>query len=220
MTGFSDRTAQGILNHICGQSALFAMPTCYIALFTAVGTDAGTGFTEVTGGGYARVATTAATWNAAAGSSPSTISNGAAITFPAPTANWGNALAFGLYDAPTVGNLLAWDYLGNFPWLPATVSAASPAVLTVSRHGYAAADTIVWSIEYGGINPTFSQSNFTGLLAVTTPAVDTFGVTNAGTAVNTSATGDGMVRKVVSQAIPSGAQAPSFGTGALLITSA
>jgi hypothetical protein len=34
-----------------------------------------------------------------------TTSNNAAITFPAPTANWGSITHFGLFDAPSAGNM-------------------------------------------------------------------------------------------------------------------
>jgi len=218
MTGFTDRTSQGILGHIVGKAALFALPTVYVALFTAAGSDAGTGFTEVSGGAYARAPTAAADWSSPSGSAPSQINNANTLTFPTATANWGSIIAFGLYDAATAGNLLAWDYFGNFDWLPATVSAAAAAVITAKAHGYSASDLVQWTTEYGGINPTFSQSNFTGPLTVVGPTADTFTVTNGGTAVNTSATGSGMVRKVVAQAITSGAAA-AFPAGSLIITS-
>jgi hypothetical protein len=219
MTGFTDRVAQGILNHVVGKTTIFTLPTAYVALFTAVGTDAGTGFTEPSTGAYARVSTAAGDWNSASGSAPSLITNANAITFPTATANWGNIIAFGLYDAASAGNLLAWDYFGSFNWLPATVSAASPAVLTVKAHGYTGGDLVEWSVEYGGTTPTFSQSNFTGPLTVASPTTDTFTVTNGATAVNTSTTGGGMVRKMTSQAINSGVQA-SFPASSLSITSA
>lgn len=77
------------------------MPSTYVALFTTAPTDAGGG-TEVSGGGYARVAT-AGVWAAASGTS---ISNSAVITFGAPTANWGVVTHVGIYDAATAGNLL------------------------------------------------------------------------------------------------------------------
>jgi hypothetical protein len=218
MTGFTDRTSQGILNHLTGKSALFTMPVCYVGLFTAVGTDAGTGFTEVSVGSYARVATAAADWNSASGSAPSQISNANTLTFPTATADWGSIIAMGLYDALTAGNLLAWDYFGNYAWLPATVSAASPGVITAHAHGFSAADIVEWTIEYGGTMPTFSQSNFTGQLAVVSPAADTFTVTNATVAVNTSATGNGMVRKLVAQSVNNGASA-AFPAGSLIIRS-
>lgn len=218
MTGFTDRTSQGILAHLVGKTALFTLPTSYVALFTAVGTDAGTGFTEVATGAYARVATAGADWGSASGSAPSQIANANTLTFPTATASWGSIIAFGLYDAPTGGNLLAWDYFGNYAWLPATVSAASPGVITAKAHGFVAGELVQWTTEYGGTNPTFSQSNFTGSLTVASPTTDTFTVTNGATAVNTSATGNGMVRKLVAQAIASGASA-AFPAGSLILTS-
>ncbi|MDB5607788.1 MAG: hypothetical protein JWP25_4688 [Bradyrhizobium sp.] len=222
MTGFTDYSAQNSLNYIVGKTAMPTLPTVYVALFTAVGTDAGTGFTEVTGGSYARVATSGATWSAASGSAPSSITNASAITFPAATADWTNAganpiIATGLYDALTSGNLLAWDYLGNFSWLPTTVSLASPGILTVKAHGYSATDPVIFSTEYGGTAPTFSASTFTGVLKVVSPATDSFSVTNSAVAVNTSSTGSGMVRKIVQQLIPSGIQA-SYAASQLTVT--
>ena len=219
MTGFTNYTAQGILNQVCGKSTIFATPTAYVALFTAVGTDAGSGFTEVSGGSYARVATSAGTWNSASDTGPSTISNASSITFPTATSGWGTVVAWGLYDAPTGGNLLAWDYLGNFSWLPATVSAASPAVITAPNHGYSVADQVVYTTEYGGAAPSFSASNFTGLLVIAHAATDTFDVTNSSTPVNTSTSGNGMVRKVAAQTIATGTL-PSFGASALSLACA
>jgi hypothetical protein len=218
MTGFTDRTSQGILGHLVGKTALFTLPTCYVALFTGVGSDAGTGFTEVTGGSYARVATAGADWGSPSGTAPSQISNSNTLTFPTATASWGSIIAFGLYDALSGGNLLAWDFFGNYAWLPATVSAASAAVITAKAHGFVAGELVEWTTEYGGINPTFSQSNFTGPLTVASPTTDTFTVTNGATAVNTSATGNGMVRKLVAQTVASGAAA-AFPAGSLILTS-
>jgi hypothetical protein len=218
MTGFTDRTSQGILNHITGKTALYTLPTAYLALFSAVGTDAGTGFTEPTVGAYARVATAAADWAAASGSAPSQISNANTLTFPTCLADWGSIIGFGLYDAASTGNLLCWDFFGAYNWFPATVSAASPAVITAKAHGYTVADLVRWSTEYGGTDPTFSASNLTGNLAVATASTDTFTVTNAAAAVNTSASGSGMVRKLLPQSITAGSSA-AFPAGSLIIRS-
>ena len=153
------------------------------------------------------------------GSAPTTSTSNAITSFVTATASWGTVLAFGLYDAVSSGNLLEWDYLGNYSWLPATVSSASPGVITAKAHGYSASDPLIWSNEYGGTVPTFSQSNFTGVLLAVGPATDTFTVTNASTAVNTSATGNGMVRKIVQQSVPSGVTV-SFASGALVLSAA
>jgi hypothetical protein len=219
MTGLTDRTAQGLLGHITGKAAIFPMTSAYIALFTAAGNDAGGGFTEVSGGAYARALTAAAAWNAPTGSGPSQITNAQPVNFAISTSDWGTILAFGLYDAATAGNLIAWDYFGSFAWLPTEISAASPGVFSASQHGYSSGDAVIFSTEYGGVMPTFSQGNLSGLLLVTNPLTDTFSVTNAGTAVNTSGSGNGMVRKLIRQQIIAGVQ-PTFPVNSLIITSA
>lgn len=160
-------------------------------------------------------------WPAASagGAAASSVANAGVITFAAATANWGTVVAWGIYDALTTGNLVEWDYLGNYAWNPCSISSASPGVMTVKANGYSVADSVVFSVEYGGTAPSFSQSNLTGILAVAHQATDTIDVTNAATAVNTSSTGSGMVRKITQQSIPSGVTA-SFAANAITLTSA
>jgi hypothetical protein len=154
------------------------------------------------------------------GSSPSQIANTGQINFPTAQTSWGQVVAFGLYDAANGGDLLDWDYLGNYVWEPTTVNSASPAVMTSHVHGFNVGDPVVWSTEFGGVSPTFSQSNFTGILTVTAPVTaDSYTVVNAGTAVNTSGTGSGSMRKIVEQQIPTGVTA-SFVAGAMILTAA
>jgi len=95
--------------------------TLYVALYTVIPTDVNTSGTEVTGGSYARVAVTSSLANWAGTQAPAsttastgtngTTSNNNAITFPAPTANWGTIVAFAIYDALAAGNELAWGAL-------------------------------------------------------------------------------------------------------------
>lgn len=108
----SDYLEGKVLAHVLGNTAYTAPTTLYVSLFTVTPSDAGGG-TEVTGGSYARVAVTNNTTNfpAPTGTSPTTSTNGTAITFPAPTANWGTVVAFGIHDAATLGNLLYWGAL-------------------------------------------------------------------------------------------------------------
>lgn len=212
MTGMTTYSAQNWLKYISGSAAMPALPTSgevWVALFTAVGTDAGTGFTEVSGGSYARVSTGSsgsAAWNTPTSASPSVLSNSGAITFPQSTASWGTVLGFGVYDAVTSGNLLWWDYLGAFNWAPFTCTSASPGVLTSTAHGYSNGDPVVVTAEYGGTLPTTGGS-WSGVLTVANVTTDTF---TAG--VNTTGTGDGMVRKIVQQSIPANVT-PSFAGG-------
>lgn len=95
--------------------------TLYVALLTAAPSDTGGG-TEVTGGSYARVAVTSslANWAGTQGAGTTTASSGNtgttsnnnAITFPAPTANWGVVTHAAVYDAASGGNLLFYSALG------------------------------------------------------------------------------------------------------------
>jgi hypothetical protein len=270
------------MNYITGQVAEVAVPSVWMALMTAVDTDAGTGGIEVTGGAYARVqvagqlaassaATTVITFGAvpswvvagmsvndvttpanvpantvvnsvtattvtcnntvssvgtdtirfsaftpSTGSAPSTITNGSAITFPQATLSWGTVLAFELRDAVTTGNLLLWDFLGNFAWRPFTATLASPSVITVPASGYVNGDPVVFNYEYGGAAPT-GGGTWTAATVQTVAGLsgDTFNVTQNAT----TASGSGMVRKIVQQSIPSGVTA-SFAAAALVASGA
>lgn len=306
MTGMTDYIAQAFNNYIVGAAAMPALPASeWLALFTAVGTDAGTGFTEVSASGtaYARVqvagsATTNATtasgnatlhfastpawivagmsvtdttapsvipanttvlsvtgttvvmsanatgggvggtdairftaFSPSAGSAPSSVVNNAIIGFAAATgAGFGTVIAFGLYDANTSGNLLSWDFMGNFSWQPwevSSVGSGNGGVFAQHAHAYANGDPVVVTAEYGGTLPTVTQ----GALATYTlnfaanVATDSYTLSSSssapssGNAVWTSATGNGMARKVTQQSIPAGVTA-SFAAASLTITSA
>lgn len=114
MAGFVDTVEQNLLNHFLTDPAYTPPATMYIALSSTTPTEAGGNFTEPSGGAYARVSTAAADWGAATGTAPATKSNTATKTFPTATADWvagANLTYFGLFDALTVGNLLAFGQL-------------------------------------------------------------------------------------------------------------
>jgi hypothetical protein len=110
----TDYAENKIVDAVFRGQSLGAPATFYVALYTAACNDAGGG-TEVTGGSYARVAVTSSLANWAgtqsAGSTTASsgtggqTSNNAAITFPAPTGNWGTITHFALLDASTAGNM-------------------------------------------------------------------------------------------------------------------
>jgi hypothetical protein len=107
MGSFSNYLELELLDHILGDGA-YTSPTAYIALCTADPTDAGTGasMNEVANSNaYARVATDAADWNAAAAGSKD---NALAITFPEATGSWGTITHFAIVDSGThgAGNML------------------------------------------------------------------------------------------------------------------
>jgi hypothetical protein len=110
----TDYLENKIIDHLFRGTSYTAPSTLYVSLHTAACSDSSTG-TEVSGGSYARVAVTsngtnwANTQNSGTGVSTGTsgtTSNSSAITFPAPTANWGTVTHFGIFDASTSGNML------------------------------------------------------------------------------------------------------------------
>lgn len=103
-----------IVDHVFRATAFTAPTVLAVALFTSACSDSAAG-TEVSGGSYARASlnpsisnwksTNGTTSGASSGTGGQT-SNAAAITFPAPTGNWGSISHFGIYDATTAGNML------------------------------------------------------------------------------------------------------------------
>ena len=111
MGSFSNYWENEILDHVFGKGA-YTPPTIYVGLCSADPTDAGTGSAcnELSGNGYARVATAASDWDAAAGGA---LDNATSIAFPTATGTWTAATHFALFDAATEGNLLAHGSLSQ-----------------------------------------------------------------------------------------------------------
>lgn len=89
-----------------GGSTTWAPTTWYLGLSTTVPNDDGTGFTEPSGGSYARVAVTNNATNfpaAATVSGETTKSNGTKLTFPNPTGTWGAILYYGWFTVSSGG---------------------------------------------------------------------------------------------------------------------
>jgi hypothetical protein len=115
---FTDYFENKIIDHLF-RATTYTPSTVYVGLMTSVCSDSAAG-TEVSGGNYARVSvskvdaswkgTHASATGASSGTS-GTISNAAAVTFPAPTANWGVVTHWGIWDASSSGNLLVCDDL-------------------------------------------------------------------------------------------------------------
>lgn len=110
---FTDYAENRLVDALFRGQSLGAPATWYVGLLTSACSDSSAG-TEVSGGSYARVGVTASLANFAgtqsAGSTTASsgtggqTSNNAAITFPAPTANWGVVTHYGFWDASTSGN--------------------------------------------------------------------------------------------------------------------
>jgi len=98
MAGLSNNLENEALDHLTNVGSYTCPTTLYLALFTTNGdfeTGAYAGFTEVTGGGYARKSVTMSTtnWNNAADASPNgkkvTNKGTSAFQWSAASANWG-----------------------------------------------------------------------------------------------------------------------------------
>ena len=106
MAELSDYMENAIINQM--RNVAGVQVAVYVALFTAVtGLEADSGWvgTEVTGGAYARQL---AGLSAASGGASS---NGADITFPQATADWGLITHAALMDAVSGGHVLMWTQL-------------------------------------------------------------------------------------------------------------
>lgn len=97
----TDHAENRILEHMTGKTA-WAKPSIWIALYTTVPAETGSG-TEVTGGGYARIATTASDWTTATNGQ---IANAVNFEWSIASANWGTVAGIALVDAATGGNVI------------------------------------------------------------------------------------------------------------------
>ena len=95
----SDYLKVNLLNEVLRATAFAAPGAVYLAAYTVAPTDAGGG-TEVSGGSYTRQTLT---FNAPV---TNQVTNSADILFPIATAAWGAVVHFGIFDAPSAGNLL------------------------------------------------------------------------------------------------------------------
>lgn len=96
----------------------------YVGLFTTMPGDDGTGGTEVTGGSYARVQCGPGDsyWTGPTGGTGA-YTNAVVVSFPLPTASWGNVAGYGLFSASSSGTL----YISRAFTTPVTVSLGDPA---------------------------------------------------------------------------------------------
>lgn len=108
---FSDFLENELLDHVWSAATYSAPANIHVALSTTTPNDDGTNFTEPASN-YARVQVTnnATEWPAASGGAKSNAND---ITFVAASGSWGTITHFGMYDAATMGNLLAWGALNT-----------------------------------------------------------------------------------------------------------
>ena len=123
MSAMSDYLEDKFRTHVF-RTGTFTKPTVLaVALYTAAPGETGGG-TEVTVGSYGRVQRDPldANWTAASATNGLT-DNAAALTFPAPTANWGSVTHLAILDATSGGNFMVYGALTT----PKTVNNGDPA---------------------------------------------------------------------------------------------
>lgn len=136
-SGKYEYVSQKILNYIFGGGTFTQPVTLWLALFSVAPTISTTG-TEATGSGYARVSITCNTtnWPAISGAT-TTLTNGAAFTFPAATGNWSssaNQTDAGFWDASSAGNLLYWgDLTTPKPVLNGDTASFASSAITIQE---------------------------------------------------------------------------------------
>jgi len=104
--------ANRILDREFGAAAYSTLPTLYIGLSTTAILDDGTGATEPSVGGYARVAVTndKTNWGTA---SAGVLTNAVAIEFPIAMLSWGTITHAFVADAASAGNILYFQELDS-----------------------------------------------------------------------------------------------------------
>lgn len=134
MGRLSDAAANNSLDVRFGGVASNAPATYYVGLSSTTPTNTGGNVTEPSTGGYGRVAVTnnLTNWPAAVARAKS---NGTAITFPTPTANWGTMTHFVLYDALTGGTFQGWGAIASENIVIGATASFAPGQLVINAPG-------------------------------------------------------------------------------------
>lgn len=184
MADFSDSFEATVANLFRGQNATGFTP--YLALFSRMPAEDGTGGVEVTttirAAGRPTVAFAAPTTVDTA----KQIANSADVNFGG-AAGAADVVGFGFYDAASAGDLKA---LKAFKAAPVTISIASPGVVSWAAHGLVNGDAV--RLTSTGSLPTGLSPDTT--YYVVSAATDTFSLasTPGGSAVATSGSQSGI----------------------------
>ena len=108
MPGKTQSYSDAVLNVLRGTGIASVSP--YLGLFSAAPADDGSAGTELVGNGYARQSVAFGSPVSDTGNMRK-ISNTNTIQFGPATADWSQAVAFGIFDAQSNGSLLYWNTL-------------------------------------------------------------------------------------------------------------
>lgn len=170
----------------------------FIGLHTAdPGEDGTTGEVSTSGTGYARVSATFAT---PSGGSTATSNS---QTFTDTGTDWGLIGWISIWTAVSGGSCLWKGPLGQAP-MPFTATTAD--VITSPAHGFTNGQRVVFYAGNGGVLPTGITAGT--LYYVISATTDTFQIstTSGGSAVDITASGDGIVQRSIPKQIGDGDQ--------------
>ena len=129
-TGFGKRQIRSMINWAAGKvPADTDAGVWWVSLHTGDPGDDGQTANEATGTGYARVATTAATWGVATDATPSVMSSILAVVFPTAGGDWSaaaNQTHFGLWNSLTLTTEAAYIGRGILTTAAPVLSGQTP----------------------------------------------------------------------------------------------
>ncbi len=199
---FTDYAEGKIADALFGGAALGAPASgadWHLGLFTVTPADDGTGGTEVTGGSYARVAVTqnATNWPAyAAGLKQLAV----AQTYAQASADWGDVVSWGLFDASTGGNL--WVFGEMVGTIKEFASDGSTDIVYSPAHGFSNTDTVRVRALTGTLPSGLSEGT---TYYVRDAATDSFklAASSGGAAIDIGS-GSGLIAKITVQNVANG----------------
>lgn len=195
---FSDYAEAKTLQHIFGGTVWSPLANLYIALFSVAPTDAGGG-TELSGSGYARKAVANNTTNFPVAAP---VVSGVDIEIFTAAADHPDAVAIGIFDALTSGNLLAWAWLGNDAGK--VFIAATADTFMCLGHTFVDTNKVRVVAIPGTVLPTGITAGVTYFIRDS--AIDSFklAATSGGAAIDITAGGSGLIGLIQSKTIQSG----------------
>ncbi len=209
-----------LLNHVYRATAMTSPTNVYASILTAVAdAEAGT-VTETAYAGYARIAITFAAPGAATGGRR--IQNSGAITFGQKTdAGTVTAIAIGIHDAVSAGNMLDVVFLDTSAVTPFEIETTDTAgdTLTSVGHNMAANQQVRFEqTPAGGALPAGLSENTTYFVIATGLTADVFKVstTQGGAAVDITASGMGIGMRLTPVVINQN-DTPQFAANALSV---
>ncbi len=187
-----------LLNHVYRNTAMTSPTTVYAALLTAV-TDAEAG--TVTEAAYTNYARQAITFGAPAGATGGRRIQNSSLAFPQAGSGPTTAIAIGVYDAATVGNLLDVVWIDGSVGLLVSAEAADLAtdLLTSPGHGLASGQQVRFEISPDSPTLPVGLSENTNYFVIATGlTADQFKVstTLGGSAVDITAIGTGRLYRL------------------------